>query len=123
MTIGERIKKRRTALGYSQTWLADRIGITKQQMYKYENGIISNIPSDKIEEIADALFVSPAYLMGWIESESESRSRDPHNANEKAKLSFELLKLVESMSEDDLRDVIDYASYIVAKRKKKKRSE
>lgn len=33
--------------------------------YKYENNIISNIPSDKVEAIAEVLKISPAYLMGW----------------------------------------------------------
>lgn len=72
MTLGERIKQRRMALGYNQTTLADLVGITKQQMYKYENDVITNIPSDKIESIAQALRVSPAYLMGWIDGEYPS---------------------------------------------------
>jgi repressor LexA len=72
MTLGERIKQRRMALGFNQTTLADIVGITKQQMYKYENDVITNIPSDKIESIAQALRVSPAYLMGWIDGEYPS---------------------------------------------------
>ena len=38
-------------------------------MYKYENNIITNIPSDKIELIADYLSISPAYIMGWTDSD------------------------------------------------------
>lgn len=65
MTIGERIRQCRDKLGMSQTALADKVDSTKQNIYKYETGIITNIPSDKIEQIADALNVTPAYLMGW----------------------------------------------------------
>jgi len=65
MTIGERIKKRREILGIAQTELAEKVKMSKQTIYKYENGIITNIPSDKIEAIAKALDVSPGYLMGW----------------------------------------------------------
>lgn len=65
MTVSERIKHRRESLGITQTDLAISIGVTKQQMYKYENGIISNIPSDKIEALAEALKTTPQYLMGW----------------------------------------------------------
>lgn len=72
MTVGERIKKRRESLGMSQTELATAAKTSKQNIYKYENGIISNIPSDKIEIIASVLKVSPAYLMGWSDSESIS---------------------------------------------------
>ena len=69
MTIGNRIKALREKNGITQTELAELIGTTKQNIYKYENGIITNIPSDKIELIAQRLSVSPAYLMGWEEEE------------------------------------------------------
>lgn len=65
MTVGERIKKQRELLGISQTELAKKVNISKQTLYKYETNIIINIPSDKIEEIAKILYVSPSYLMGW----------------------------------------------------------
>ena len=67
MTIGERIKDLRESKNMPQTELAERIGAKKQTIYKYENNIITNIPSDKIELIARVLEVSPAYLMGWDE--------------------------------------------------------
>ena len=51
---------RREQLGITQTALADMIGESKQTIYKYESGVVSNIPSDKIEAIANALDVSPA---------------------------------------------------------------
>lgn len=68
MTIGNRIKRLREEKGLTQTELADLIGTTKQNIYKYETGIITNIPSDKIELMAEKLSVSPAYIMGWAES-------------------------------------------------------
>ena len=68
MKIGERIKHRREELGIGQTRLAELIGSSKQNLYKYENGIITNIPVDKVEALAAALHTTPAYLMGWSES-------------------------------------------------------
>lgn len=65
MTKGERIRTRREQIGLSQTALADMIGESKQTVYKYESGIISNIPSDKVESIAEVLNVPPAWIMGW----------------------------------------------------------
>ena len=67
MTIGKRIKELRQKLGYAQTELANRIGISKQNLYKYENDIITNIPADKIELLAVVLKTTPAYLTGWEE--------------------------------------------------------
>ena len=72
MTIGERIKAVRTILGISQVSFADKIGVSKQTLYKYENNIITNIPSDKIEAIANVSGYSPSYFMGWEESECSS---------------------------------------------------
>lgn len=65
MTIGKRIKDLRNRMGMSQVAFADKINVSKQSLYKYENDIITNIPSDKIEAIAKLCDVSPAYLMGW----------------------------------------------------------
>lgn len=65
MTIGERIKKIRNDLDMSQVDFANKIDVSKQTLYKYENNIITNIPSDKIEAAARLGNVTPAYLMGW----------------------------------------------------------
>ena len=67
MTVGDRIRKAREEKGISQTGLAEMVGISKQTLYKYENNIVTNIPSDKIEKIAYKLDVSAAYIMGWKE--------------------------------------------------------
>ena len=77
MTKGERIRLRREQLGMTQTQLAEAIGSTKQNIYKYENNIISNIPSDKMEAIAAALHTTPAYLMGWETRDADSASEIP----------------------------------------------
>ena len=65
MTIGTRIKNKREELGIAQVELARKIGCTKQTIYKYENDIVTNIPSDNVEKLANALNTTPAYLMGW----------------------------------------------------------
>ena len=65
MTVGERIKELRMKLGMSQVDFADKINVSKQTLYKYENNIITNIPIDKIEAAAKIGNVSPGYLMGW----------------------------------------------------------
>lgn len=65
MTIGKRIKKLRTNANISQVDFAKSIGVSKQTLYKYENDIITNIPSDKIELIAEKTNTTPAYIMGW----------------------------------------------------------
>lgn len=57
----------------SQVELSERIHVSKQTLYKYENDIITNIPSDKIELIAKVFSVTPAMIMGW-KDDSEGQS-------------------------------------------------
>ena len=45
--------------------VADYIGVKKSTLQRYESGVISNIPSEKIEKLASCFDVSPAVLMGW----------------------------------------------------------
>ena len=71
MTVGERLKELREKLGISQVDFATKINVSKQTLYKYENNIITNIPSDKIEAAARLGNVSPAYLMGWTISDED----------------------------------------------------
>lgn len=70
-TIGERIKLAREKIGMTQVDMADKIGVSKQNLYKYERGLVTNIPSDKIELIGKLTGVSPAYLMGWSDTDDK----------------------------------------------------
>ena len=70
LTIGERIRKTRKARKMTLEELAVSVGTSKQTIQRYETGIISNIPSDKIEKISETLSVSPGYLMGWEEQKN-----------------------------------------------------
>lgn len=65
MEKGDIIKGLRESFGMSQEELGKILGTTKQTVYKYETGVITNIPSDKIEAIAVAFGVTPNYVMGW----------------------------------------------------------
>lgn len=74
MTIGDRIRKKREELRISQTDLAEKVNISKQTLYKYEKNIITNIPSNKIEELSKILSVSESYLMGWEDNLNNENS-------------------------------------------------
>lgn len=74
MNIGARIKNMRLKNNLTQDELALRINTTKQTIHKYENGIITNIPSSKIESIANVLNTTPDYLMGWKEDKQVNQS-------------------------------------------------
>lgn len=67
MSKGERIRELRRAKGISQMDMARLLNTTKQTISKYENGIVSNIPSDKLEAMASLLNSTPEYILGWEE--------------------------------------------------------
>lgn len=52
--IGERIKKRRSELGISQEKMGDALGVTYQQVQRYENGT-NRLNVENIQLIADIL--------------------------------------------------------------------
>ena len=79
-TIGDRIMALRTRRGMTQTELAEAVGETKQTIYKYEHGIVTNIPISKVEAIAKALRCPPSALTGWDEESSpETMSEDEYD--------------------------------------------
>ena len=74
MELGEKIKYHRERLGMTLEELGNKIGVGKSTVRKWENGIIANMRRDKIDKIASALEVSPAYLMGWTDDPSLNHS-------------------------------------------------
>lgn len=71
MTLGERIKQRRTQLGYSVDEIALKIGKNRATVYRYENSDIGDIPTGVLEPLSKALNTTPAQLMGWEEDEKD----------------------------------------------------
>jgi len=61
--IGERLKQLRQAQGMSQTTLAEAIGVTFQQVQKYERGI-NRIGSGRLQRIAAVLGTTVSALYG-----------------------------------------------------------
>ena len=65
MTMREELKRRRSELGLTLEDVAKVVGVTRQTVQKYESGVVTNIPSDRIELLARVLRTTPAFLMGW----------------------------------------------------------
>lgn len=61
---GKRIKNRRKELSISAAVLAERIGLSKATIHRYENGDIKNIKMPVLEAMADVLKVNPLWLIG-----------------------------------------------------------
>lgn len=65
MNIGQRMKLRRQEINLSAERLAEKLGVSKTTIYRYEKGEIEKFPIELVEPIAKALRTTPAYIMGW----------------------------------------------------------
>lgn len=75
-SIVERIKARRAELGLSYQELAEKTGLSKSTLQRYETGDIANIPLNKIGVLAKGLNTSPEFIMGLNEQQSQDYSLD-----------------------------------------------
>lgn len=71
MDFKDKIKFNREKLGYTLEELSKLVGVSAPTIQRYESGEIKNVRRDKISKLAKALNVSPAYLMGWEDENSD----------------------------------------------------
>lgn len=75
MNVGERIKQRRKSMKMSADQLAERVGVSRSTIFRYEKGDIEKVGPDVLKGIAKALNTTPSFLMGWDDIQ-ESKSKD-----------------------------------------------
>ena len=65
MDIGERMKLRRKELKLSADVVAEKLGVSRSTIFRYEKGDIEKLPTNILDDIAEVLKTTPAFLMGW----------------------------------------------------------
>lgn len=124
MTIGEKIKQKRLELNLSQDELAKKCGYkSRSSINKIE--LARDLPLNKIEVMAKALDVSPAYLMGWEEKRSQANDAAAvkvkdwmiiSSGNKAEAIIPDDFVLEYMMASDSVKKQIkDYAEYIMKK--------
>ena len=122
MTFAERLRELRTEKKMSLNQVAEKIGVGRANIYKYEHGIITNVPPDRVHALANLFGVTRPYLMGWTDEVDQMLADD---ATERA-LDETVLKIAEELrdrpgmrmlfdaakncTEDDLRNVAAFIS-------------
>ena len=71
--VGQRIRQRRTLLGMSQETLAEAIGLTFQQVQKYEHGA-NRVGSSRLFDLARVLDVPITYFFEEMEAGVAAKS-------------------------------------------------
>ena len=95
--VGQRLRQRRVAIGLTQDKLAKAVGITFQQVQKYERGT-NRIVASRLYELAQVLRVSVEYFFDGFgaengapsahSSETEDRKSVPDVMGERETLSL-----------------------------------
>jgi transcriptional regulator with XRE-family HTH domain len=71
--VGARIRLRRTLLGISQVALAETVGLTFQQVQKYEKGM-NRVSSSRLVDMANALDVDVPYFFQEMSAAVEKQT-------------------------------------------------
>lgn len=103
-TVGDRIKDLRKLRGMTQGDLAVKVGTSKQNISRYENGVVENIPRKQLELIAYALDTSYEYLVTGYDSSFDDIEDYDANGNRISVSSSEVDEMREELrANPDLR--------------------
>lgn len=104
--VGARVRLRRTALGVTQERLAQALGVTFQQVQKYEKGA-NRIGAGRLQEIARVLDAPPSFFYDGAPEVIGLLVREtPHPVSRPPTMAAEGLQLVKafmSIRDDRLR--------------------
>jgi transcriptional regulator with XRE-family HTH domain len=100
--IGARIRARRMALGLSQSDLARKIGVTFQQVQKYERGT-NRVAGSRLVAVGDALGVTLGWMVG---EESGGRDADEVFTYLSAPGALELLRAYAQLDSAETRNAV-----------------
>jgi transcriptional regulator with XRE-family HTH domain len=76
--VGSRVRMRRVILGMSQEKLGEALGLTFQQVQKYEKGA-NRIGASRLQQISRTLDVPPAFFLEGAPSfEAAGDNNEPH---------------------------------------------
>lgn len=76
--VGERLRQRRKVMNMSQSDLGEMVGVSLQQIQKYELGV-NRIAASKLYELAQALRVPVTYFYEGMDVDNENSEGDDSN--------------------------------------------
>lgn len=104
MTFSKKLADAMKERKISTRALSEMTGVPKSAIQRYTSGETEKIPIDRMKRMAEALGISPAYIMGWEEISDALGSNTP--AAKKLRAIGEQLA-VPSLSDPDESELID----------------
>ncbi len=101
--VGQRLRGRRILLGLSQAQLASALGVTFQQIQKYENGH-SQVTPERLVALASALEVGVDFFFEGLPDLKDGRDQGASLVPEEESQDGQILALVRSYGEIADRD-------------------
>ena len=105
MSMADRIKYYRQALGLSLQDVANYTNVNRANISRYEKGTVVNIPVAEIEGMARAFHIKPCTLCGWDKALSTCNNTAIYNLNDLYRAISERVPL----TEQEVREAIAFA--------------
>jgi len=110
MNIHKNIKKLREEKGLTLEEVGKKIGTTKQTIGRYESGEISNIPYDRIIQLAECFEVHPGKIMGFEDYPKDTPSFKKEH--------FLLINLYEELNNENKKTILNMMKFYVDSQKR-----
>lgn len=102
--VGKRIRTRRLFLGMNQETLAKALGLTFQQVQKYEGGA-NRVSASRLSAMADILGVPISFFFGDLKAEDAKQTPAEQQSRERMERpeTIELIRLYYAISDENVR--------------------
>jgi transcriptional regulator with XRE-family HTH domain len=102
--VGKRIRMRRLFLGMNQETLGRALGLTFQQIQKYENGG-NRVSASRLSEVADFLGVPISFFFGDLHLDDESGTPEERALRQRLERpeTIELIRLYYAIPDERVR--------------------
>lgn len=113
-TLGSRIKEYRTKRGFTQSQMANKLGMTEANFSSYERDK-SAPPSDKLSQLSTILNVSADYLLFGENYEFRFTNAEPNDPNRESKGAPETKD--DEWTKDELQEIEQFKEFIRMKKR------
>ena len=109
--IGQRIADTRIAKDLTMDDIAQKIGVAKSTIQRYEKGTIKKLKLPVIESIASALDVNPNWLIGKTNDPTppEYKKEQPTRAGELSEAKQAMYDFIDTLSDEKVRRLLQIA--------------
>lgn len=122
MKVNELIANRRKELGLTLEEVANKVGVSKSTVKKWESGFIKNMRRDKMGLLAEALQLSPMDLLEDAPA-TDGYYDDPDTAELAEKLRTDpelkvLFSAAQDLSSEEMQQAANYIRFLKTERDK-----